>query len=319
MTLILLSPLMLLLLPLALLPFSKNRPAALPISSIAPYSALSAGWRERLSRWQPTVACIGLILLISALAEPTMEKSTEVAERQGVNLMLALDISASMQADDIKPTRMAAARKTAADFLENRQDDKVGVILFSGVPFLLAPPTDDQSPVINRLLKVEPDQIGSGTAIGDALAAATARLPQAQAKQSAVILLTDGTSNRGQITPLTAARAASALGIKVYTIGFGSQAGAFLPPFKGSPPQKVVLDEAPLQQIAELTGGRYYRATGQSELAQVYQQIDALEKAVLEIRQQITHKPLQPLLLMLVALLFGFDLILFRIVLRRLP
>ncbi len=319
MSLILLSPLMLLLLPLALLPFGRKRPAALTISSIAPYSALPSGWRERLSRWQPTVACVGLLLLIIALAEPTMKKSTEVTLRRGVNLMLALDISASMQADDIQPSRMVAARKTAADFLAGRQDDKVGVILFSGVPFLLAPPTDDQAPVIERLLEVEPDQIGSGTAIGDALAAAAARLPQAQTMQSAVILLTDGTSNRGQITPLTAASAAAALGIKVYTIGFGSHAGAFLPPFKGSPPQKVVLDEVPLQQIAQLTGGRYYRATGRSELAQVYRQIDGLEKAVLEIRQQITHKPLQPLLLTLAALLFGFDLILFRVILRRLP
>lgn len=140
MTLVFLSPLMLLLLPLALLPFSKKKPAALPISSIVPYSALPAGWRERLVRCQPVVAFVGLLLLIAALAGPTMEKSTPITLRQGVNLMLALDISASMQADDIKPTRMEVARKTAADFIASRKDDKVGVILFSGVPFLLAPP-----------------------------------------------------------------------------------------------------------------------------------------------------------------------------------
>ena len=319
MTLVFLSPLLLLLMPLALLPFANKKPTALPISSLAPYAVLPAGWREKIARFQPLAAFLSIMLLIIAFAEPTMQKSTSVSTRQGVNLMLALDVSASMQADDIKPTRMVVARKAAADFLDSRKDDKVGVILFSGVPFLLAPPTDDQAPVIERLLRIEPDQIGSGTAIGDALAAAAARLPQSQAKQSAVVLLTDGTSNRGQITPLTAARAAATLGIKVYTIGFGSHEGAFLPAFMGQPPQKVVLDEAPLQQIAELTGGRYFRATGVSELEQVYRQIDGLEKAVLEISQEITRKPLQPEFLKLLALLIGLELILFRIVLRRMP
>jgi Ca-activated chloride channel family protein len=319
MTFVLLSPLMLLLIPLALLPFKKSRPTAVQISSLAPCAELASGWREILSRYHRFVAACVLLLLIAALAEPVMEKSKSITVRQGVHLMLALDISASMLADDIKPTRIDIARTTAADFLNRRRDDKVGVILFSGVPFLLAPPTDDPAPIIDRLLKIEPDRIGSGTAIGDALAAATARLPQHQARQSAVVLLTDGRSNRGRITPITAARAAAALNIKVYTIGFGSSEGAFLPPFRGQPPQKVILDEAPLQQIAELTGGQYFRATGATELEQIYRQIDQMEKAVLETRQQVDRAPLQPFLLKLTALLLGLELILFRIVLRRLP
>jgi Ca-activated chloride channel family protein len=321
MTLVFLSPLMLLLLPLALLPFVKKRPNALPISSLAPYSALQPGWRERISRYHPLLAALGLLLLITALAEPTLEKSSQVTLRRGVNLMLALDISASMLADDIKPSRIEIARKAAADFIQNRRNDKIGIILFSGVPFLLAPPTEDRAPIVDRLLKIKPDRIGSGTAIGDALAAAIARLPQQQQKQgqSAVILLTDGKSNRGRITPLTAARAATALGIKVYTIGFGSHAGAFLAPVAGNPPQKVVLDEEPLKKIAQLTGGQYFRATGATELEQIYRQIDTLEKVDLEIRQQVEREPLQPLLLKLAGLFLGFELILFRIILRRLP
>jgi Ca-activated chloride channel family protein len=276
MTLVFLSPLMLLMIPLALLPFVKKRTPALPISSLTPYSILPTGWRERVSRYHPLIAALGLLLLITALSEPTLEKSNQITLRRGVNLMLALDISASMLANDIKPSRIEVARKAAADFIQNRRNDKIGVILFSGVPFLLAPPTEDRAPIVDRLLQIKPDRIGSGTAIGDALAAATARLPQYQQNkgQSAVILLTDGKSNRGRIAPITAARAAAALDIKVYTIGFGSRAGAFLAPVAGNPPQKVVLDEEPLKKIAELTGGKYFRATGATELNQIYRQID---------------------------------------------
>ena len=322
MTLLFFSPLLLLLLPLALLPFVKRKPVALPLSSLAPYATLPASWRERVSRFHPLIAALGLLLLITALSEPTLEKKSQLTLRRGVNLMLALDISASMLADDIKPSRIEVARQTAADFIQRRQNDKIGIILFSGVSFLLAPPTDDPAPIIDRLLRIEPDKIGSGTAIGDALAAATARLPQRQPQQigeSAVILLTDGKSNRGRITPITAARAAAALNVRVYTIGFGSLAGAFLPAVAGNQPEKVVLDEEPLLKIAELTGGRYFRATDATELEQVYQQIDSLEKTDLEIRQQLEHEPLQPLLLRLAALLLTLELILFRIGLRRGP
>ncbi len=320
MNLVFLSPLMLLLLPFALLPFVKRKPAALPLSSLAPYATLTAGWRERVSRNHPLIATLGLMLFITALSEPTLEKRSQVTIRRGVNLMLALDISASMLADDIKPTRIEIARQSAANFIQRRRDDKIGVILFSGVPFLLTPPTDDPAPIVDRLLRIEPDKGGSGTAIGDALAAATARLPQQQKKgENAVVLLTDGKSNRGRITPLTAARAAAALNVRVYTIGFGSRAGAFLPTVAGNRPEKVMLDEASLQKIAELTGGRYFRATDASELEQVYQQIDKLEKSDLEIRLHMERTSLQPLLLNLAALMFAIELILFRMILRRVP
>lgn len=319
MTLVFVSPLLLLLLPLTLLPFRKKAPRALPGSSLTPYASLPAGWRVTLSRFHPAIAALSLLLIILALAEPTLQKSTSITLRRGVNLMLAIDISASMQADDIKPRRIEVARTAAASFIQQRRDDNIGVILFSGVPFLLAPPTSDPAPVVDRLLRVEPDRIGSGTAIGDALAAASARLPQDQAGQSAVILMTDGTSNRGRITPLAAARAAAALGIRVYTIGFGSREGAFLPAINGSDPQKVSLDEQPLRTIAQLTAGRYFRATGATELDEVYRQIDTLEKTVLEVRQQLDREPLQPLLLMLAALVISLELILFRTLLRRVP
>lgn len=319
MTIDFLAPLMLLLLPLGLIPLHKGRPSALPASSLEIFSGLRSGWREKLARLQPPAAILGLLLLITALSEPVLEKATPVTLRRGVNLMLAVDVSASMQADDIKPTRMQVARKAAADFVRKRQDDNVGIILFSGVPFLLSPPTDNPAPVVDRLLQIKPDRIGSGTAIGDALAAATARLPLQQANQSAVVLLTDGRSNRGRITPLAAARAAAALGIRVYTIGFGSQEGAYLPAQNGRPAQKVVLDETPLKTIAALTDGQYFRATGAAELEQVYDRINRLEKADLELSQQIDRTPLQPLLLRLVALLIGLELTLFRMLLRRIP
>jgi Ca-activated chloride channel family protein len=313
-----LAPVWLLLLPCALLPFWQRSPA-LPISSLQPLTGLATGWRVRLHQWHRPLQMLVLALIIVALAAPARQRQETTVIRNGLNLMLALDISASMRADDIRPDRITVARNAAADFIERRQSDRIGVLLFSGAPYLLSPPVVEAAPVIDRLRQVAADETGSGTALGDALAAAAARLDLPGPGGRAVILLTDGTSNRGRLTPLAAARAAASLGIRVYTIGFGLRSGTLLPVIPGGQSQRVVLDEAPLQQIADLTGGRYFRATDSASLDAVYRQIDTLEKEPLATRTRLDTRPLAPLLLQAAAAFLLLELLLFRLWLRRIP
>lgn len=327
MNLAFLHPTLLWLLPLALLPLLPRRRAALPCSSLAPLAGLRPTWRTRLAAAQQPLAALTLALLLVALAEPVQRERTRQTVREGIDLMLALDVSASLGARDIPPDRMSAARDAAAEFLERRSGDRVGVVLFSGVPVLLSPPVLDRAPVIARLRMIQADRSGSGTAIGDALAAALDRLKDSPARSRAVILLTDGSSNRGRVTPLAAARAAAALGIRVYAIGFGSESGAEIPLGKtGAPARDAAgqlllgtLEEEPLREIARLSGGRYFRATDDRSLREVYRQIDTLEKSPLEVREVVADTPLAGMLLPAVLLLVALELLLFRAWLRRLP
>lgn len=312
-------PLLLWLLPLALLPLLPRRRQSLPVSSLAPFAAAAATWRTRLARLQPLAQGFTLLLLILALAAPRSEEQTRTVVRRGVDLMLALDISASMGGADIRPSRLAAARAAAAEFIAGRSNDRVGVVLFAGIPYLLAPPTLERGPLLDRLAAIRPDREGSGTALGDALAAACARLARSQAHSRAVILLTDGSSNRGHLTPAAAARAAAALGIKIYTIGFGTIAGADIPLNGPSRPLHEGLSPAPLREIARLTGGRYYPAADAAALRAVYRQIDALETSPLETRVELRATSLAPFLAAVAAALLGLELLLWRCWLRRVP
>lgn len=322
-----LTPIVLFLLPLAFLPLLPRKVDSVPLSSLAPLSGMPDRWRERIALLRPWLCTLALLPLLLALAAPVLEERTRETAHPGVDLMLALDISASMAAADVKPDRITVARRAAADFLEQRRDDRVGVILFSGIPYLLSPPTLERGPVAARLRAVRSDRAGGGTAIGDALAASLARLKDSPARSKAVILLTDGTSNRDRVTPRAAARAAAALGIRVYAIGFGSAAGGeiTLGPDEGpillsdGKPLRDVLEEEPLREIARISGGRYFRADSGGSLADVYRQIDTLETSPLEIREKVAHTPLAAPLLALGAALTVLELLLFRIWLRRVP
>lgn len=322
-----LTPAALALLPLALLPLFPYRGTALHVSTLVPLDGMPRSWRERLSVLRPWFCAMALLPLLLTLADPVLQNRTRETVRRGVDLMLALDVSASMGATDVTPDRITAARQAAADFLERRRDDRVGVILFSGVPYLLSPPTVEKEPVATRLRETTAERAGSGTALGDALAAALDRLKDSPAAGKAVALLTDGTSNRGRVTPLAAARTAAALGVRVYTIGFGSSAGGEVPLQPGAgpvlladgTPLRDALEEGPLREIARISGGRYFRAGSGDALAEVYRQIDALEKSPLEVRERVARTPLTPPLLALGALLIALELLLFRIWLRRVP
>jgi len=321
------APAALVLLPLALLPLLATTGRALQISSLAPLAGLRRSWRERLAALHPWLCAVALLPLLLALAQPVSEERSRQTVREGVDLMLALDISASMGATDVHPDRISIAREAAAAFLEGRRNDRVGVILFSGIPYLLSPPTLDKGPVAMRLRKTLADREGSGTAIGDALAASLNRLKDSAATGRAVVLLTDGTSNRGRVTPQAAARAAAALGVRIYTIGFGSAAGGEIPLGPTASPALLadgtalrdVLEEEPLREMARLSGGRYFRADSGSSLSEVYRQIDTLETSPLETRERVELSSLTAPLLAVGALLTILELLLFRVWLRRVP
>ena len=327
MTFTLTTPHLLWLLPLALLPFIPRRRESSPLSSLAPLRRLRTSWRLRFSRLHSWCAALTIVFIVLLLADPVQRETSRTTIREGVDLMLVLDVSASLGASDIPPSRMVAARNAAADFLEERRNDRVGVILFSGVPVLLSPPVLDKGHLVARLRGVEADRSGTGTAIGDALATALARLKDSPAQSKAVILLTDGSSNRGSVTPRAAARAAAALGIRIYTIGFGSLAGSEIPLGSAGAPARLAdgtlllgaLEEAPLIEIARLTGGQYFRAASGEALRGVYQRIDTLEKSPLEVKERITDHPLATLLQGLVLLLLAMELLLFRLWLRIRP
>lgn len=320
-------PYLLWLLPLALLPFIPRRRESSPLSSLEPLRRLKTTWRLRFYRLHRWCAALTIAILILLLADPVQRETSRTTVREGVDLMLALDVSASMGATDIAPSRMVAARNAAADFLGERHNDRVGVILFSGVPVLLSPPVLDKGHLVARLRAVEADRSGTGTAIGDALATALARLKNSPAQSKAIILLTDGNTNRGSVTPRAAARAAAALGIRIYTIGFGSLEGSEIPLGSAGAPARladgtllrVALEEAPLIEIARLTGGQHFRATSGEALREVYRRIDTLEKSPLEVKDRITDHPLAPLLQILVFLLLAAELLLFRLYLRIRP
>ena len=321
------TPQLLWLLPLALLPFIPRRRESSPLSSLEPLRQLRMTWRLRLYRLHSWCAALSIVFLVLLLADPVQRETNRTTVRQGVDLMIVLDVSASLGATDIPPSRMVAARSAAANFLEERHNDRVGVILFSGVPVLLSPPVLDKGHLAARLRGVEADRSGTGTAIGDALATALARHKDSPAHSKAVILLTDGSSNRGSVTPRAAARAAAALGIRIYTIGFGSLEGSEIPLGSSGAFARLsdgtilrgALEEAPLIEIARLTGGQYFRAASGEALRGVYQRIDALEKSPLEVRDRIIDHPLAPLLQGLILLLLATELLLFRLWLRIRP
>ena len=321
------APYLLWLLPLALLPFIPRRRVSSPLSSIEPLRRLKTTWRLRFYRLHSWCAALTIAVLILLLADPVQRETSRTTVREGVDLMLVLDVSASLGATDIPPSRMVAARNAAADFLAERDNDRVGVILFSGVPVLLSPPVLDKGHLIARLRAVEADRSGTGTAIGDALATALARLKDSPAQSKAVILLTDGSSNRGSITPRAAARAAAALGIRIYTIGFGSLQGSEIPLGSTGAPARLAdgslllsaLEEEPLLEIARLTGGQHFLASSGEALRGVYQRIDVLEKSPLEVKDRITDHPLAPRLQRLILLLLAAELLLFRLWLRIRP
>ena len=231
---------------------------------------------------------LAIVLLVVALARPQSSNSWQTYTSEGIDIVLALDVSGSMLARDFTPDRLEAAKEVATKFILERPQDKIGLVIFAGESFTQCPLTADQAVLVNLLRDVKSGMIEDGTAIGLGLANAVNRLKDSPAKSKVVILLTDGVNNRGAVAPATAAELARTYGIRVYTIGVGTYGEAPYPvptPF-GVQLQNVPveIDEEVLQQIAALTGGKYFRATDNDKLKQIYQEIDQLEKSKIEVK-----------------------------------
>lgn len=248
------------------------------------------------------IRLLTIILLIIALARPQSSKGEESITTEGIDIILTLDVSGSMQAEDFEPNRLEAAKKVAADFIRGRKNDRIGLVIFAGHSVTQAPLTLDYDVLLVLLDKVH---IGilqeDGTAIGMAIANSVNRLRHSEAKSKVIILLTDGVNNRGEIDPLTAANLAKAMGLKMYVIGAGSKGQAYVtlddPLFgKRRVPIQAELDEDTLQQVAETTGGKYFRATDAESLAQIYTAIEQLEKSQLQVQQYKEYVELFPYL-----------------------
>lgn len=266
-----------------------NAAASLRIPGLIQFQSAGPTFRNYLRHLLFAFRILAISLLIIILARPQASNVLQDVSTEGIDIMIALDISGSMLARDFKPDRLEASKNVATEFISGRPYDRMGLVVFSGESFTQCPLTTDHAVLINLLREVHSGMIEDGTAIGMGLATSVSRLKDSEAKSKVIILLTDGVNNRGEIAPLTAAGIAGTYGIRVYTIGVGSQGTAPYPvqtPF-GARYQNmpVEIDEAVLKEIARTTGGRYFRATDNDKLRQVYAEIDQLEKSKIDIRQ----------------------------------
>lgn len=241
---------------------------------------------------------LAIILLIIGFARPQSGRTEEEVITEGIDIMLAMDVSGSMAAEDFKPkNRLEAAKVVAADFIKGRRNDRIGMVVFAAKSFTQCPLTLDYGILLDFLGKIQIGMIEDGTAIGMGIATAVNRLRDSRAKSKVIILLTDGVNNRGELDPLTAARIAHALGIRIYTIGAGTRGDALYPvedPFFGKRYVRmpVEIDEESLTKIANITGGKYFRATDRESLAKIFKEIDSLEKTKIEVKEYTRYKEL---------------------------
>lgn len=282
--------LLLLLLPMILWYIfrEKSSHADLQVSSLRAFRGMKHAGRIWMRHLLFVLEVLAIALLVVALARPQSSNSWQTYTSEGIDIVLALDISGSMLARDFTPDRLEAAKEVATKFILERPQDKIGLVIFSGESFTQCPLTTDQAVLVNLLREIKSGMIEDGTAIGLGLANAVNRLKDSPAKSKVAILLTDGVNNMGAIAPATAAELAKAYGIRVYTIGVGTYGEAPYPvqtPF-GVQLQNVPveIDEEVLQQIAALTGGKYFRATDNNKLRQIYDEIDQLEKSKIEVK-----------------------------------
>lgn len=322
--------LLLLLIPYIIwyLMYRKKSEPTMRMSDTNVYRYAPRSWKVTLMPVQTLLRVAVFILLVLALARPQTQNSWKNQTMEGINIMLAMDVSTSMLAEDLKPNRMEAAKQVASEFIAGRPNDNIGLTIFAGEAFTQCPMTTDHASLLNLLQNVRTDiaargLIQDGTAIGMGLANAVSRLKDSKAKSKVVILLTDGSNNRGDLSPMTAAEIAKSFGIRVYTIGVGSAKMAPMPPMATGLPQyinvPVEIDTKTLTDIAAATDGDFYRATNNSELKQIYKEIDKLEKSKMNVRKfSKRYEAYQPYALV-AAILLLLEMLLKLTIFRKLP
>lgn len=267
--------------------------ASVQMSSATTLKRSARSWRVYLLHVPFVLRVAAITLLSIALARPQLTNRWSSESTEGIDIMMALDISGTMQAEDLKPNRLEAAKQVASDFVIARPNDQIGLVVFAGESFTQCPLTTDHAVLVNLFKSVKFGMIEDGTAIGLGLANAVNRMKDSPTKSKVVILLTDGSNNRGDIDPLTAAEIAKTFGIRVYAIGVGSHGQARVPVQTPMGMQYITMDsefdETTLQNIASTTGGQYFRATDNNSLKQIYEQIDQLEKTKLRVREYAKH------------------------------
>ncbi|MCX6136793.1 MAG: VWA domain-containing protein [Ignavibacteriales bacterium] len=268
----------------------RKKPSVMRYASLAPFGGLSATKKERFRHLPFVLQMAALLLVIIALARPQSTSHGENVYSEGIDIVLALDISGSMLAEDFRPNRIEASKAVAQDFVSARSNDRIGLVIFSAESFTQCPLTVDYGVLKNLIKQVHMGMVEDGTAIGLGLANAVNRLKDSKSKSKVIILLTDGVNNRGEIDPLTAAQIAQSYGIRVYTIGVGTVGEAPYPvqtPF-GTRYQmmKVEIDEDALRKVADVTDGKYFRATDNRTLQKVYKEIE------IEVRSYRRHREL---------------------------
>ncbi len=308
--------------------YRKNGEPTMRMSDTYPYAYAPKSWRVRIM-WLPNaLRLITFVMIIIVLARPMTHNSWRKKTVEGIDIMLAMDVSTSMLAEDLKPNRIEAAKSVASEFILGRPDDNIGLSIFAGEAFTQCPMTVDHQSLLNLLQNVRTDIaatgiIQDGTAVGMGLANSVARLKDSKAKSKVVILLTDGSNNMGDISPMTAAEIARSLDIRVYTIAVGSNNLAPYPQMVAGTVQYVNLradvDVKTLRSIAEQTGGNFYRATNTGQLKQIYKDIDKLEKTKMDVKKfSKRYEAYQPFALVAVIALL-LELLLRFTVLRRVP
>lgn len=317
--------LLLLLVPLAiwLYLWREKRPATFTLSTIGAFRGRKVSWRTRLC-WLPfALALLAFISGVVALARPQSSNAYSTESTEGINIVLALDISGSMLAKDLQPNRFEAAKSVAGEFVSSRPYDNIGLVVFAGESYTQCPLTTDHAVLLNMINGVEMGLVNDGTAIGSGLATAVNRLKEIKEGSKVVILLTDGTNNSGTIAPVTAAEIAASFGIRVYTIGVGTMGEALYPiqtylgvEYVSMP---VEIDEASLKQIASATGGQYFRATDNNSLHKIYEEIDQLEKVKLKVESFTQKEELFPPYLWTALILLFAALLLRSTLFRRMP
>jgi len=265
-----------------------------------------------------------LSILIVAFARPQSGVIGEEVITQGIDIVLAIDVSSSMLAEDIKPNRLEAAKDVAAEFIKGRKNDRIGMVVFSGEAFTQCPLTLDYGILLSFLDQIQVGMIEDGTAIGMGLATAVNRLRSSEAKSKVIILLTDGRNNRGEIDPVTASHAAQAFDVRIYSIGAGTRGTAMYPvndPFFGKRyvPMPVDIDEETLTKIADITGGQYFRATDRSQLGSIYKEIDKMEKTKIKVTEYTRYSELFYYLLGLALVFFLGEIGLANTRFRKIP
>lgn len=297
--------------------------ASIRLSSLSMLSDAPSSWRYYFRHFPPLLRFATIALVVIALARPQSSESWTDKEIEGIDIVISTDISGSMRARDFKPDRLEAAKDVAAEFIASRPNDRIGLVIFAGESFTQCPLTTDHKVVSGLLQEIKSGMLEDGTAVGLGLATAVARLKDSDAKSRVIIILTDGVNNRGEVSPQTAGEIAREFGIRVYTIGVGTKGQAPMPvqtPF-GEQTQMVdvEIDEEMLTEVAQMTGGKYFRATNKKALTAVYQEIDQLEKTRISVIEFSEKNDVFLPLAILASCLFLLEILLRYTLFRTVP